>query len=376
MNTAVRLGLAGCLALLAMPTGAEEKIDTSNIMVKKAIADTMTPEQLQAYKEKLARNIANRRNARIPKRPDAVAPGTEAPADTCPLATHETSAIPYGPVAGTTVGDTDNYDLPADTAAPTCTASTPCTGAGPAASLPRGGIYTGTGVGPDRAYHIRTDAACNLTITVDPTGVEDLSLIVYQATCSNLLSDCVCVDDTGVGGVAEQVTLNAVAGTDYFVVVDGYSTNAVPPGPSGPFTLAIALAAGSPTCNVTSPPAQYHTITPCRLVDTRNAAGPYGGPALSAGADRTIDVDGGACGVPATATAVSLNVTVASPTVTGNLRIWPTGTAAPTVSAINYSAGQTRGNNGIFLLSTAGQFDMRAAVGTTHVIIDVVGYFE
>ena len=71
-------------------------------------------------------------------------------------------------------------------------------------------IYPGTGVGPDRAYHIRTDAACNLTITMDPTDVgpdaDDLALIVYQSACSDSLSDCVCVDDTGVGGVAEVVT--------------------------------------------------------------------------------------------------------------------------------------------------------------------------
>src|SRR5262245_26923848 len=166
MNTVVRLGLAGCLALVAMPLAAEEKVDTSNIMVKKAIADTMTPEQLQAYKERMARNIAQRRNARVARR----AAGPEVPADTCPAATLENGPLPYGPTPGTTVGDTDTYDLPADVTAPTCTASTNCTGAGPAGSLPRGAIYTGTGVGPDRAYHIKTDANCNLTIDMDPTG--------------------------------------------------------------------------------------------------------------------------------------------------------------------------------------------------------------
>ena len=66
-----------------------------------------------------------------------------------------------------------------------------------------------------------------------PTGPQDLALIVYQANCSNNLSDCVCVDDTGTGGVIEQVTLNAVANTNYFIVIDGYNS-------SGPFTLNIS----------------------------------------------------------------------------------------------------------------------------------------
>jgi hypothetical protein len=371
MNTVVRLGLAGCLALLAMPLRAEEKVDTSNIMVKQAIADTMTPEQLRAYKERIARNLARRRNARVARR--AAVPGPDTPADTCLAATLENGPLPYN-ATGTTVGDTDDFDLPADTTNPTCAASTNCTGAGPAGSLPRGAIYTGTGVGPDRAYHFKTDANCDLAITMDPTGTEDLALIVYQTQCSSLLADCVCVDDTGVGGVSELVTLNAVANTDYFVVIDGYSTGGTPPGPAGPFTLGLTTTG---TCNLVGSGVLgvYHTVTPCRLVDTRNAPGPYGGPALVAGADRTIDVDGGACGVPATADAVFLNITVDGPADAGNLRLWPTGTAFPTVSALNFNAGQTRGNNGIFKLNASGQFDIRSNQNT-HVIIDVAGYFE
>jgi hypothetical protein len=202
------------------------------IMVKRAIADTMTPEQLAAYKERLAERMRQRFTA-----PPTAAP--KVPADTCTAATPEVSALPYGPVADTSVGQVDDYNLPADTTNPTCSSSTTCTGAGPAGSLPRGAIYTGTGTGPDRAYQIQVDVSCTLNITMDPSGAEDLALIVYQATCSSLLNDCVCVDDTGVGGVAETVTLNAAAGTDYFIVVDGYSNGAAPPGPSGPFTLSV-----------------------------------------------------------------------------------------------------------------------------------------
>jgi uncharacterized repeat protein (TIGR01451 family) len=124
------------------------------------------------------------------------------------------------------------------------------------------------------------------------------------------------------------------------------------------------------------PPGSYYTLTPCRLIDTRNPPGPLGGPPLSAGVDRTFQVTGG-CGIPSNATAVFLNATVVSPTDTGNLRIYPAGAAFPTVSALNYSAGQVRGNNGIYALSASGQITMRCTQvsGTADVVVDVAGYF-
>ena len=198
------------------------------VRIKQAIADSLTPEQLAERRERLARWLEQQ--AQLPQR---------TPGDTCVVATNEVSTLPFNPAADTTVGQTDNYDLPADTTNPTCAAPTTCTGAGPAGSLPRGAIYTGTGTGPDRAYKIRTNVACTLNVTIDPTSTQDLAAIVYQTQCSSNLADCGCVSDTGIGGATETVSLTTVAGTDYFVVADGYSTGATPPGPSGPFTLSI-----------------------------------------------------------------------------------------------------------------------------------------
>src|SRR4029077_187725 len=53
------------------------------------------------------------------------------------------------------------------------------------------------------------------------------------------------------------------------------------------------------------PSAHFYTVTPCRVADTRSPVGPYGGPSLVAGADRTF-VFGGQCGIPPTAVAVAL----------------------------------------------------------------------
>jgi hypothetical protein len=124
-------------------------------------------------------------------------------------------------------------------------------------------------------------------------------------------------------------------------------------------------------------PAAFFTLPPCRVADTRGAPGPYGGPALVAGGDRVFTV-AGQCGVPPSARAVAVNLTVTAPAATGNLRLYPAGAALPVVSAVNYSAGQTRGNNAIVALSAAGGLAVRCAQlsGTTHLVLDVSGYFE
>ena len=212
-----------------------EPITAADVHVKKAIADTMSADELLAHKQKLAAWV-NERNA---QRAGRIRPLT--PADNCGAATYEISALPFGPTADTTVGATDDYDLPPKIPTPTCTASSSCTGTGDPLSAPRGSIYTGTGTGPDRAFKIKTDLNCTLTITMTPTAAPavDLALIVYQSTCSSSLSDCVCVSDKGGANQTETVILSAVAGTDYFIVVDGYSLGGVPPSPSGPFTLSV-----------------------------------------------------------------------------------------------------------------------------------------
>jgi hypothetical protein len=120
------------------------------------------------------------------------------------------------------------------------------------------------------------------------------------------------------------------------------------------------------------PPAQsFFTVDPCREVDTRLVGGP-----VAAGNDRTLTIGGGTCGIPVTATAVSLNIAVTQPTVAGNVRLYPAGGTVPTTSTINYSAGQTRTNNAIIGLNAQGELTVRVQnQGSVHVILDVNGYF-
>lgn len=163
---------------------------------------------------------------------------------------------------------------------------------------------------------------------------------------------------SGLGG-ARQVT-NAV-------------TVAVPAGMDDPDRANNSASLTIPVERTMS----FHTVDPCRVVDTRNPAGGRGGPALVAGASRVFPV-AGACGVPGTAWAVSLNVTVTQPTATGNVRLFPGGTPPPQASSVNYAAGATRANNAVAALGSAGDLTALAtqASGSVHLILDVNGYFE
>jgi hypothetical protein len=124
--------------------------------------------------------------------------------------------------------------------------------------------------------------------------------------------------------------------------------------------------------------AGFYTLSPCRVLDTRQAAGPSGGPALTSSGARTFPV-GGLCGVPADAVAVAANVTAVNPAAAGFVSLSPAGSPPPTTSTVNFSGGQVRANNTILALGPGGQATVQAAlpgVGTVHLVVDVTGYFR
>ncbi len=125
------------------------------------------------------------------------------------------------------------------------------------------------------------------------------------------------------------------------------------------------------------PPLVFFSVTPCRVADTRNAPGPQGGPALTAGVPRNFTVRG-SCAVPATAKAVAVNVTVISPAAAGSLFVHPTDAAMPAANTVSFRAGQTRANNAVLRLGAAGDLRVLCSMpgGSAHFALDVVGYFE
>jgi hypothetical protein len=89
----------------------------------------------------------------------------------------------------------------------------------------------------------------------------------------------------------------------------------------------VAEPQDNPSANPSSSssPLTFVPVVPCRIVDTRNANGPFGGPELAAGTSRDFAIPQSSCGIPATAAAYSLNVTVVPNAQLGYLTIWPTG---------------------------------------------------
>jgi plastocyanin len=129
-----------------------------------------------------------------------------------------------------------------------------------------------------------------------------------------------------------------------------------------------------------SNPESFFTVTPCRVVDTRNPVGPSGGPALGANTSRSFPVTG-LCGIPPTASAVAINVTVVNETDFGDLRLYAAGSPAPSSSTINFTVQKVRANNAIIPLGPGGQIAVRcdmppASTGQTQFLLDVTGYFQ
>jgi hypothetical protein len=118
-------------------------------------------------------------------------------------------------------------------------------------------------------------------------------------------------------------------------------------------------------------------VTPCRVVDTRNPVGPYGGPAYSAGQTRSFNIPGGPCsGIP-TAAAYSLNFTIVNYDVSsaGFVTAYPTGSARPFVSTVNFGNGTNAvANAAIVPANSGGSIDVYSS-GATNLIIDINGYF-
>jgi hypothetical protein len=179
------------------------------------------------------------------------------------------------------------------------------------------------------------------------------------------------LNDTSQAGRTQRVLgdfqqLTAVGNTFYAA----FPANRALFGPSISIIDPVFYKTGAPGV-----PLRFSTLAPCRVLDTRNADGPLGGPALSASATRTFAA-AGTCGIPATARAISVNVTVTGGSAAGDIRLYQTSTTVPPTNVISFAPGRTRANNAILSLSRGNFTALLDSAGAVHMILDVNGYFD
>lgn len=162
--------------------------------------------------------------------------------------------------------------------------------------------------------------------------------------------------------------------------VNSQNQAGAPPPANKPEALRSLLQFWKTLTSPTAPPAgtKFFTLSPCRLLDTRNPNGPVGGPALAATSLRTFTA-AGRCGIPATATAISVNQTIVNPIAAGNLRVFPATAPMSPTSSINFLPGQVRANNAVVRVSADGLASFAVqndGAGAVHFVLDVNGYFQ
>ena len=197
----------------------------------------------------------------------------------------------------------------------------------------------------------------------EPSG---LQIVVGSESTPTPFSRTVIVGSANAVAASTPQTFNGSAYQFISWSDGGTATHGIVAGPN-PATFTATFGTG----------AAFYTVAPCRIADTRDLPGSLGGPALSAGAIRAFPI-GGSCAIPASAKAVSLNVTVTGSTAPGHLTLFPAGGSLPPSSTINYRSGQTRANNATVALGQGAGVSVACGQtsGTVHVILDVNGYFE
>ena len=199
------------------------------------------------------------------------------------------------------------------------------------------------------------------------------------------------VPATGVSAVALNVAVTAPTAAGYltlyptgqlrplaanstFVAGQTVSTGAmVKVGTSGKITIfnssgsthvIVDVNGWHATTRATGDP--FTPMTPARLFDSRSGA------PLGAGGTFTVPVTKL---LPAGVKAVALNVTVTTPTAMTYLTVYPAGEALPLAASLNVSPGQTRGNF-VAVKVVNGSVNIYNAAGTTHVVVDLLGYWS
>ncbi len=184
-------------------------------------------------------------------------------------------------------------------------------------------------------------------LTLWPTGQAQPFVSTLNSSAGEVVANAALVP----AGSNESISVYVTNPTDVVLDMDGYFAA---PGSSGALT--------------------FYPVTPCRVADTRNADGPFGGPEMEAQSTRSFAIPASACNIPNTAAAYSLNVTVVPDGSLSYLTAWPAGSPQPFVSTLNSPDGSVVANAAIVPAGTSGAISIYVT-NPTQVILDINGYF-
>ena len=152
----------------------------------------------------------------------------------------------------------------------------------------------------------------------------------------------------------------------------------VPVGANGRVTLfnrssgasqLIADVTGYYVTGAPSTPGAFKSISPARLLDTRNST------AVAADSPVSFQV-AGVNGIPASVAAVVFNLTVTQARSFGFVTAYASGATRPNASNLNYSTGQTVPNLVTVPVGANGRVTLfNRSSGTAQLIADVAGYY-
>lgn len=205
-----------------------------------------------------------------------------------------------------------------------------------------------------------------VSAVVNPNALPT-SVYVQYGTTANYGNNSESVNiGAGIADVPVSVQLSGLTcNTTYHYSVYATNSNGYEYSADATFTTSVCVNTGT----------SFYTITPCRVLDTRNG----GSQGFAAMSGTTIFMTG-FCGIPTTATAVALNVTVTAPTASGYVTVFPGIGIPPSTITVPFSVGQTRAVSTVVGLNSYGADTayawMYSGQGNVHVIIDVSGYFQ
>ncbi|MBZ5636521.1 MAG: hypothetical protein LAO55_25640 [Acidobacteriia bacterium] len=239
------------------------------------------------------------------------------------------------------------------------TASTTLQGHGPL--LPSGGGTFNLATVSGQA----TISGASASITCGVTGAATFSLTLSTPggplvlNCPNVAAPGVTVTVSGqiafspLSSLAMTLTLSGTASSD---------------------TDTLSLDTFSAQAQIPASATRFVPVNPCRILDTRNPNGPFGGPAIAGGASRDFVIPNSTCGIPSTAAGYSMNVAVVPHGKLGYLTLWPSGQTQPLVATLNSVDGRIKSNAAIVPAGGSGAVSV-FATDTTDVVLDINGYF-